>query len=207
MKTVAVVLLIFCFGLSTVENTKCYECRQSNAQSCEGKEVDCPKGSSCMTISTKTGLNHTYYAIQKRCSMNMKCNHSMYAYASGDVYFDLSIDCCEGDLCNSGGVIIKNTTYDYNGPECPVCSSVDSLDICEAVSTTVCRNKTDYCNYFTGHLERPDGVKTQFTARGCMSETSCSYDFSQIVGLKVSDVKAGCKGYKHNPKPNPEPEN
>ncbi|XP_077311996.1 uncharacterized protein LOC143932935 [Lithobates pipiens] len=202
MKTVAVIVLIFCFGLSTVENIKCYECRQANAKFCKGEEVECPDGSSCMTVSSNAGINHTYYSIQKRCSLNMKCNHSMYAYVNEDVYFELSIDCCDGDLCNNGGHMIKNKTYDYNGPECPACVSYDTLEVCEPVTTTICRSKTDHCNFFAGYLEKPDGVKTKFSVQGCMSEMGCLYDFSQIVGLKVSGVKTkGCKvlNLKHQP--------
>ncbi|KAM5132724.1 uncharacterized protein ACMZJ9_019506 isoform 2-T2 [Mantella aurantiaca] len=190
MKTVCAVLLLLSFCLSTVLTTKCYTCLARNAENCQGEETECPEGSSCMTVSEKFGCNKTYYSIQKRCSMNLHCNKSMYAYVDGNIYFDLSYKCCEGNLCNNE---MPNETYDYNGPECPVCSSFDTLEPCKPVGTTVCRSATDYCSLFTGWIIKPDGVKTKFSARGCMSKESCERDFSQVVGFRAKMIlKAKC---------------
>ncbi|KAM5132728.1 uncharacterized protein ACMZJ9_019507 isoform 3-T3 [Mantella aurantiaca] len=193
MKTVCAVLLLLSFCISTVLSINCYTCHAHNSKDCRGKETECPEGSSCMTVSEKLGCNKTYYSIQKRCSMNMHCNRSMYAYIDGNVYYDLSQKCCEGDLCNNGTYEMPNETYEYNGPECPVCSSLDNSEPCKPVGTTVCRSATDYCFLCTGFFLKADGVKTTYSARGCMSNVSCEYDFSQAVGFRTMKIlKAKC---------------
>ncbi|XP_072282889.1 CD59 glycoprotein-like [Pyxicephalus adspersus] len=161
MKIIGYILLILPFIFSTGESVKCYECHAHNAENCHGKEIECPEGSRCMTVSEKFGCNHTYYSVMKRCSMNLACNTSMYAYVNNDVYYELSYYCCNGDLCNSGGISLPNKTYEFNGPECPACSAFDTLEKCTPVTTTVCRNATDNCAYLTGRVRKP-GYITQY---------------------------------------------
>ncbi|XP_073457350.1 phospholipase A2 inhibitor and Ly6/PLAUR domain-containing protein-like [Aquarana catesbeiana] len=189
MKTVAVVLLLFSFDLYIAEKLKCYECQGRNAEYCKGKTTECPDGRSCMTVYEKSGFNHTYHSIEKRCALNLKCNHSMYAYANDDVYYDLAYDCCESDLCNNGTFVVKNRTYPYDGPECPSCSSYDTLEVCKPVTNTICRSKDDHCTILVGLMEKPDGVLTNFSARGCMSNLSCDHEYSQTIGYKMKKIK------------------
>ncbi|KAM5132669.1 uncharacterized protein ACMZJ9_019446 [Mantella aurantiaca] len=169
---------------------KCYTCHARNAEHCQSEETECPEGSSCMTVYENMGCNKTYNSIQKRCSLNLPCNSSMYAYVNEDVHFDLSYKCCEEDLCSNE---MPNETYEYNGPECPVCASFDTLEPCKPVGITVCRSATDYCVLYIGWLVKPDGVKTKFSAQGCMSKASCERDFSQMVGFRTkTTLEAKC---------------
>ncbi|XP_077311998.1 protein RoBo-1-like [Lithobates pipiens] len=188
MKTIGVVLLLLFFGLSTGEKLKCYEGQCPNSEYCKGEVTECPEGSSCMTISEKSGFNHTYYSTKKRCSMNLECNSSMYAYVNADVYFDLAYDCCDNDLCNNGTNIMTNITYEFNGPECPACVSYDTLELCKPVTNTICRSKTDFCAYLVGRVKKPDGVETKFSVQGCMSNQSCNSDYSQAVGYRMKSI-------------------
>ncbi|KAM5132730.1 uncharacterized protein ACMZJ9_019509 isoform 2-T2 [Mantella aurantiaca] len=188
MKTVCAVLLLLSFCLSTVLSIKCYTCHARNSKDCRGKETECPEGSSCMTVYEKFGCNKTYYSIQKRCSLNLHCNKNMYAYVNGDIYFELSQKCCEGDLCNNGTNEMPNKTYDNNGPECPVCASFDTLERCKPTGRTVCRSSTDQCGLLVGWLKKPDGVSTKYSVQGCVSGNSCQYDCSQSVGYFMEKI-------------------
>ncbi|XP_040183325.1 protein RoBo-1-like [Rana temporaria] len=189
MKTVAVVLLLFSFGLFTAETLRCNACHSRNADLCNDTITECPDGSSCMTVYEKFGFNHTYHSLEKRCALNLKCNRSMYAYVNKDVYYDLSYDCCETDLCNNGPFVDKNITYSYDGPECPSCFSYETMEVCKPVTNTICRSKDDHCAILVGLMQKPDGVFTNFSAQGCMSNLSCNYEYSQAIGYEMKTIK------------------
>ncbi|XP_072283239.1 phospholipase A2 inhibitor CNF-like [Pyxicephalus adspersus] len=190
MKTFILMLILFTFSFSldVACGVMCYKCEGRNTDTCTGEKHQCPEGSVCMTVSQLDVYNGTYHSVQRRCSLNLPCNTTQYAFANENTTFDIVITCCEGDLCNDGPFQMPEIPIVKKGYECPVCSSVD-IKLCTAKRNTTCRNESDKCGEFVGLLKRPDGVELNFTAQGCGSHHVCTHDFSQLIGWYVQSTK------------------
>ncbi|XP_077312201.1 uncharacterized protein LOC143933140 [Lithobates pipiens] len=193
MKTAGVVLLLLSLGLSTVlaENVKCYKCDGHNTDYCQGEEHECPEDNVCMTLSEKIGLNigTPTHSIRKRCSHNLPCNGNWYAYCNDTYFFEISSQCCKGNLCNNGSFQEMNRTTQREGPQCPVCYSTDTSKMCTPTSVTICRGETDQCATIRARIKTAAGEKRGITAQGCMSAMACQFpDYTYTVGLGVYEL-------------------
>ncbi|XP_068099458.1 lymphocyte antigen 6 complex locus protein G6d-like [Hyperolius riggenbachi] len=178
--------LILCTVHTAVlgEHYKCNSCHGRDSENCEGEEILCPEGSACMTVSEEINiLGYTFHSIFKRCALNLPCNKLSRTFVSSDNYMLLSTECCEGDLCNSGGFNMPYDNSEHLGPECPACFEINTLGGCEADIATICPGTDDKCLNLVGTVLKPDGVKADFSAQGCVSPDLSHSDYTSLAGL------------------------
>ncbi|KAM5132203.1 uncharacterized protein ACMZJ9_018987 [Mantella aurantiaca] len=191
MKSVILGISFFTFSLSAVlgGNTMCYKCHSHGNDYCKGEEHECPTNSSCMTIFEQSGPLKNFNSMKRQCALNIPCDLHLYAYASDKIYFDTVTKCCDRDLCNNETFEKPNRTREGNGPVCPTCSSLNSVELCNKTGVTICGKETDKCATLVGTVKTPDGIVYNMTARGCMSQEACDFDYSELIGDYFLNIK------------------
>ncbi|KAM5132732.1 uncharacterized protein ACMZJ9_019510 [Mantella aurantiaca] len=191
MKSVILGISFFAFSLSAVlgGKTMCYKCHSQDNDYCKGEEHQCPTNGSCMTIFEQSGPIKTFNSMKRQCALNIPCDLHLYAYANNDIWFDTVTKCCDGDFCNNGMFEKPNRTREGNGPMCPTCGSLNSVELCNKTGVTICGKETDKCATLVGTVKSPDGNEYNVTAQGCMSQEACDYDYSEIIGLSFPNIK------------------